>query len=139
METVELPDGVVQYRVAGPAKPTAPPVVFVHAFLADNLDAEQTRSWMEPGLSNPDVRRDAVRFLKAAKPSELLDVSTRLKDFDGPVTVVWGADDRAFKPSLGRRLAEAFRNGRFVEVPGARTFVQLDAPDVLAHEIAKAE
>lgn len=107
--------------------------------LANNLDAEQTRSWMEPALTNPDIRRDAVRFLKAAKPSELLDVSTRLKVFDGPVSVVWGTADRAFKPSLGRRLAEAFGNGRFVEVPGARTFVQLDAPDVLAHEIAEAK
>lgn len=106
--------------------------------LANNLDAQQTRSWVEPCLSNADIRRDAVRFLKAAKPQDLLDVSSRLKDFDGPVRIVWGTADRAFTPSLGMRLKYAFRDAQFIEVPGAKTFVQLDAPEVLAREIATA-
>lgn len=103
--------------------------------LANRLDAAQTRSWIEPSLTNAGVRRDAVRFLKAVDPKELLDVSARLKDFDGPVKVVWGGADRAFKPALGRRLQGAFRHATFVEVPGARTFVHLDAPDTLVDQI----
>jgi pimeloyl-ACP methyl ester carboxylesterase len=50
---------------------------------------------------------------------------------------VWGTADRAFKPSLGRRLHAAFRDAEFIEVPGARTFVQLDAPEKLAAQIAE--
>lgn len=104
--------------------------------LATSFDPRQTRSWIEPTLSDARVRRDAVKFLRAAKPADLLDVSTRLAKFAGPVRVVWGGADRAFKPELGRRLAQAFGDGSYTEVPGARTFVQLDNPRALADEIA---
>jgi pimeloyl-ACP methyl ester carboxylesterase len=104
--------------------------------LANNLDADLTLSWIEPALTEPGIRGDAVRLLRAVDPSELLDVSTRLKAFPGPVRIVWGMADRAFTADLGRRLRSAFRNAEFVEVPGARTLVQLDAPQVLADQIA---
>jgi pimeloyl-ACP methyl ester carboxylesterase len=104
--------------------------------LANRLDPAQTRAWIEPGLTNPAIRRDAVAFLKAAKPTDLLDVSTRLDRFAGPVTIVWGTADRAFTPELGRRLQHAFTNADFVEVPNARTLVSLDAPQQLADAIA---
>lgn len=35
MATIELSNGTVHYRVAGPEESAAPPVVFVHAFLTD--------------------------------------------------------------------------------------------------------
>lgn len=103
--------------------------------LATKLDPAQTRAWMAPCLDNPAIRREAVQFLKAMKPEELRDVSTRLNRFDGPVALVWGTADRVFTPELGRRLQQAFRNARFVEVPGAKTLVPLDAPDALVDEI----
>jgi pimeloyl-ACP methyl ester carboxylesterase len=84
---------------------------------------------------NKEIREDTVKFLKAVDPKDLLDVSTRLKDFDGPVSLVWGTADRAFKPELGRRLQKAFRNAKLVEVPRAKTLISLDAPDVLAEQI----
>ena len=103
--------------------------------LANRLDPAQTRGWVEPCLTNKEVREDAVRFLRAADPQDLLDVSTRLHRFEGPTRIVWGMADRAFRPSLGRRLQEAFTDAEFVEAPGAKTFVQLDAPELLADEI----
>jgi pimeloyl-ACP methyl ester carboxylesterase len=106
--------------------------------LANELDPRQTRAWIAPSLEDKAIRADAVRFLRAAKPKELLDVSTRLDAFDGRVVLVWGAADRAFTLRLGRRLQEAFRHGELVEVPDARTFVPLDAPQRLADEIATA-
>lgn len=104
--------------------------------LANELDPEQTRAWIEPSLANPAIRRDAVAFLRAAEPEDLLDVSTRLDRFTGPVTIVWGTADRAFTTGLGRRLQHAFRDARFVEVPNARTLVALDDPGRLADAIA---
>ena len=35
MPTIDLPNGTVNYRVAGPEDSAAPPVVFVHGFLVD--------------------------------------------------------------------------------------------------------
>jgi pimeloyl-ACP methyl ester carboxylesterase len=81
------------------------------------------------------VRHDAVRFLRAIEPRQLLEVSTRLDRFDGPVSVVWGAADHAFTTKLGKRLQQAFTDATFVPVPKSRTFVPLDAPTALADEI----
>lgn len=103
--------------------------------LANELDPEQTKAWVTPCLETAAIRREAVAFLRAINPKELLDVSTRLHQFDGPVVVVWGTADRVFKPELGRRLQQAFRSARFVAVPGARTLVPLDAPDTMAEQI----
>ncbi|WP_049560935.1 alpha/beta fold hydrolase [Nonomuraea sp. SBT364] len=105
--------------------------------LARKLDAAQTRSWIEPALTDARIRQDAVRFLRAVDPRDLLDVSTRLGDFRKPVRIVWGTADRAFPVALGRRLGQAFHDAEFVEVPDARTFVHLDAPQVLAEQIAE--
>ncbi|PSK87482.1 pimeloyl-ACP methyl ester carboxylesterase [Murinocardiopsis flavida] len=107
--------------------------------LANDLDADLTRSWIEPALTRPGIRDDAVRLLRAIDPQDLLDVSTRLKDYPGPVRIVWGGADRAFTPDLGRRLQRAFGHAELIEVPGARTLVQLDAPDLLAEQIADFE
>lgn len=104
--------------------------------LAKHLDADLTRSWIEPALTQPDVRRDAARLLRTVDPQDLLDVSTRLKDYPGPVRIVWGTADRAYTSALARRLQQAFQNAELVEVPDARTLVQLDAPDVLTEQIA---
>jgi pimeloyl-ACP methyl ester carboxylesterase len=106
-----------------------------YGLLAKNLPADLTRSWIEPACTDPGVRRDAVRFLRAVKPRELLDVSARLHGFEGPVSIVWGAGDHAFTTKLGRRLQEAFTDATFVPVPKSRTFVSLDAPEALADEI----
>ncbi|MPZ93462.1 MAG: alpha/beta fold hydrolase [Propionibacteriales bacterium] len=104
--------------------------------LANELDPEMTRSWIEPALTDRDVRQDAARFLRAVDPQDLLAVTNRMNAFDGPVKIVWGMADRAFRPELGRRLQRAFGAAEFVAVPGARTFVQLDEPALLASQIA---
>jgi pimeloyl-ACP methyl ester carboxylesterase len=107
-----------------------------YGMLARRLDAQQTRAWIQPALEDRVVRRDASRFLRAVKPKELSDVSTRLSRFGGPVKLVWGAADRSFTLKLGKRLQQAFETASLVELPTARTFVPLDEPERLADEIA---
>jgi pimeloyl-ACP methyl ester carboxylesterase len=104
--------------------------------LAKKLDPVQTRAWIEPSLRNKAIRKDAITFLRSARRKDLLDVSTRLSRFAGPVTIVWGTADRAFTTKLGRRLQHAFGNAQFVEVPNAKTLVSLDDPRQLADAIA---
>jgi pimeloyl-ACP methyl ester carboxylesterase len=100
------------------------------------LDADLTRSWIDAGLRDADVRRDTAKFLRGVKPAELLDVSTRLGRFGKPVRIVWGTADPFFKLSMAQRLRDAFGTATLVELPGVRTFVPLDAPDRLAAEVA---
>lgn len=104
--------------------------------LAHDLPADLTRAWIEPALNDDRVIGDATRFIKAVDPDDLLDVSTRLDRFPGAVTLVWGADDHAFTTKLGRRIQQQFRDARFVPAPKSRTLVPLDAPHLLADEIA---
>lgn len=104
--------------------------------LADELDAAQTRAWIEPALTQKGIREDAVRFCRAIDPRELLQISARLKNYRGAVRIVWGMADRSFTPGLGRRLKQAFARAEMVELPDARTFVALDAPEALAGQIA---
>ena len=102
------------------------------------LDERLTRRWVEPCLGSGPIRRDTAALFKAVDKNELLDISTRLADFDKPVLLVWGAADRMFKLDFARRLADAFPDARLVEVDGGKTFVPLDEPERVASEIASA-
>jgi pimeloyl-ACP methyl ester carboxylesterase len=104
--------------------------------VSEPMDAEQTRGWVEPSLTDAGVRRDVSRFARAADAAELNDVSGRLGAFPGPALLVWGMADRFFKPAFAHRLRDAFADARLVEIEGGRTFVPHDHPDRLAREIA---
>ena len=99
-------------------------------------DPQLTASWLEPGRTDVRIRRDLARLLRAVAKTDLTDVSTRLPNFTKPVIIVWGQRDRAFTPSLGRRLAALFPNSTLIEVPEARTFVSLDNPNSVIDAVA---
>jgi len=104
--------------------------------VAKPLDPELTARWARPCVADPAVARGAARFMGAMDKRDLLDVSTRLGDFDKPVLLVWGTADRFFKPAMAEQLRNAFPDARLIEVDGARTFVPLDEPERVAAEIA---
>jgi pimeloyl-ACP methyl ester carboxylesterase len=95
-----------------------------------------TASWVEPMRTDPRIAGNLATLLRAVGAMDLTDVATRLPRFTKPVTIVWGMADRCFTPTLGRRLAALFPNVAMVEVPGARTFVALDAPAAVVDAIA---
>lgn len=100
------------------------------------LDAEQTRRWIAPLLADKAIRRDTARFMSNIDKRDLLDVSTRLGSFGKPVHLVWGAADRFFKLSFATRLRDAFGGATLTEIPGGRTFVPLDDPELVADAVA---
>jgi pimeloyl-ACP methyl ester carboxylesterase len=100
------------------------------------LDAEQTRAWVEPCLSDPAIREDVARFAREVDPEDLNAASKRLGNFDGPALLVWGAGDRFFKIDFARRLRDTFTDARLVEIENGRTFIPHDEPTRLANEIA---
>jgi pimeloyl-ACP methyl ester carboxylesterase len=102
---------------------------------ANSFDADMTAAWVEPARTDERVRDDLVRFARAIDPDDLVAVGGRLNAFAGPVRLVWGTADPYFTLDLARRIQAAFTDASLVEVDGARTFVALDAPDVVAEEI----
>ena len=101
------------------------------------LDAELTRGWIEP-LARTAIRRDLAKFTRGVRPGVLVDAASRFSQFTGPVRVLWGDDDPYFGVELGRQLSEAFPHGSLATVPGGRTFLPLEHPDVVADEIIAA-
>jgi pimeloyl-ACP methyl ester carboxylesterase len=96
-----------------------------------------TAGWIRPVLRQPEIRRDAVRVLRAtrAHPRVLDDAAAALAGVDYPALVVWASEDRVMPREHGRRLAEAYRNGRLVEVADSYTLIPLDQPATCAQLI----
>jgi pimeloyl-ACP methyl ester carboxylesterase len=86
--------------------------------------------WIRPLLRQSEIRRDAVRALRAAFADRTLLVraAERLPSFDRPALVVWAAEDRVMPTEHGRRLAELLPHGRYVEVDDSYTLIPLDQP-----------
>ncbi|MER7922498.1 alpha/beta hydrolase [Streptomyces sp. NPDC096057] len=99
-----------------------------------------TAHWTEPVRRQPEIRRDAVRVLRAAAADgrRLLEqTALRLGEFDRPALVVWASEDRVMPREHGRRLAELLPEGRLVEVADGYTLLPLDQPVQLAGLISE--
>ena len=85
---------------------------------------------MRPVLTRPEIRRDAVRMLRAAAADTgfLLAAAERLPGFDRPALVVWASGDRVMPPEHGPRLAGLLPQGRLAEVDDSYTLIPLDQP-----------
>jgi pimeloyl-ACP methyl ester carboxylesterase len=96
-----------------------------------------TARWMKPVMRQPEIRRDAVRTLRAvaADTKIMLAAAQRLPGFDRPALVVWATEDRVMPPEHGRRLAELLPQGRLVEVEDSYTLIPLDQPARVAQLI----
>ncbi|XES01201.1 alpha/beta fold hydrolase [Streptomyces sp. S1D4-11] len=96
-----------------------------------------TARWIRPVLERPEIRRDAVRTLRAAAADTglLLAAAERLPGFDRPALVVWARGDRVMPPEHGRRLAALLPQGRLVEIDDSYTLVPLDRPTELTRAI----
>jgi pimeloyl-ACP methyl ester carboxylesterase len=109
------------------------------AFTVGGFPPGQADAWVRPYVDDPVIRRETDGVLARVDGRDLAEAGARLHRFDRPVLLAWGADDRLFPLREARRLSDAFGdNARLVELPGARTFPQIDAPERLA-ELLLAE
>ena len=110
------------------------PIAF--GWLTRRGDATTAR-WLRPVLTQPEIRRDTVRALRAMAGSRrlLMETADRLTSYERPALVVWAAEDRVMPPGHGRRLAGLLPAGRLVEVADSYTLVPLDQPARLAATI----
>ena len=96
-----------------------------------------TARWMKPVLTQPEIRRDAVRTLRAvaADTRLLLEAAECLPGFNHPTLVVWADGDRVMPPEHGRRLAGLLPQGQLAEIADSYTLIPLDQPARLAQVI----
>jgi pimeloyl-ACP methyl ester carboxylesterase len=97
----------------------------------DPVPDELLRAWVSP-LRDRGVRRDLIRVLRGIDPKHTLEAASKLPEFEQPVLIAWGTRDKFFPIEDAERLAALFPHARLERVDGARTFVQMDAPDRLA-------
>jgi pimeloyl-ACP methyl ester carboxylesterase len=100
------------------------------------LPSELLGRWVEPSIRQPEIRRDARKFLRGTSPRQTLDAAEKLRDFDRPTLLAWGEDDRFFGIEYGERLAQDIPHARLERIADSRTFVSLDQPRRLADLIA---
>lgn len=87
-------------------------------------------------LLDPAIRRDAKKVLRGISKEHTLNAAGRLGNFDKPVLLAWGGEDKLFPLSLAERLQGVLPNARIQVIPGARTFVAEDQPNQLSAAIA---
>jgi pimeloyl-ACP methyl ester carboxylesterase len=94
--------------------------------------------WLEPTLTNAAIRRDLRKYAGDTRQGrrQLVNANSRLAGFGKPVLVVWAAEDKVMPIAAGRRLAAAFPDSRFIEIPDSRTLIPVDQPRALAGAIA---
>jgi pimeloyl-ACP methyl ester carboxylesterase len=105
-------------------------------FSKNPIPAELIASWMEPGLHDPGVKRDAKKVTAGMNKRYTLEAAEKLRGSDLPILLTWAPGDRFFPIKYAERLAADTPNARIVEIPDAATFVPLDQPQRLADEIA---
>jgi pimeloyl-ACP methyl ester carboxylesterase len=110
------------------------PVAF--GWLTKRGDAATAR-WMRPVLTQPGIRHDTVKVLRAAAADTglLTRAAAGLTDFTGPALVIWASQDRVMPPDHGRRLAGILPGSRLVQVDDSYTLIPLDQPARLAQAI----
>lgn len=96
-----------------------------------------TREWVDPYLTNREIRRDTIKVLKGIDPKYTFEAAERLREFDRPALLAWAVEDRFFKLSFAERLANTIRGARLEKIEDSYTFVSEDQPERLAKLIGE--
>jgi pimeloyl-ACP methyl ester carboxylesterase len=94
-----------------------------------------TDGWLRPLLTQRDIRRDLVSYVRSADTGAYVSVAERLGSFDRPVLIAWAAEDRVMPPDHARRLAGLFPDARLEWIHDSYTLIPEDQPAELARLI----
>ncbi len=95
------------------------------------LPDEMLTAWFAP-LHDRRIRTDVRAVLRGISPEHTLAAAERLRTFDRPALIAWGARDRFFPMRDAQRLARTLPRARLEKIDNARTYVQIDQPERLA-------
>jgi pimeloyl-ACP methyl ester carboxylesterase len=96
-----------------------------------------TRDWVDPFLTDRQIRRDTVKVLRGIDPRYTFEAAEKLRTFDRPTLLAWAVEDRFFKLSYAEKLADTIRGATLERIEDSYTFVPEDQPERLAELIAR--
>jgi pimeloyl-ACP methyl ester carboxylesterase len=96
-----------------------------------------TAQWITPLLTQPAIRHDTIRMLRATftNPHLLQETAEHLPHFPHPTLIIWATHDRVMPPEHGHRLANLIPHAQLIEIDDSYTLIPLDQPTQLAHTI----
>lgn len=96
-----------------------------------------TAGWMKPVLQQREIRRDAVRMLRALarQPYVLVETARGLPSFERPALVVCAGEDKIMPHDHGRQLSELLPDAQLVEIVDSYSLLPLDQPGRFAGAI----
>jgi pimeloyl-ACP methyl ester carboxylesterase len=131
---LKLPGALVTTSVLGRLRMVRGAAFKVMPLTMQPIPDAQVKSWIAP-LADKGIRADLSTVVHGLDPADTVAAAERLRNFDRPALIAWGAEDRIFPFSDAERLAATLPNARLERIPNARAFVQLDAPERLAELI----
>ena len=108
-----------------------------YGWLMKRADYPLTRGWLQPALSNRELRRQVAAILKGMSKRHTLRAAEHFGEFTKPVLIAWAPKDHFFKLRNAERLARTFPNARLELVEDSYTFISLDQPERTAQLIAE--
>jgi pimeloyl-ACP methyl ester carboxylesterase len=111
--------------------------MLVASVTVGGLDDERVASFLRPARGDRRVAGDVVAAFAGFRPQVLLDAAGAIPAFDRPVLLIWGDSCDFFPLADAQRLAAEFPDAELVPVPGAKTWVPVDAPTAVADAIAE--
>jgi pimeloyl-ACP methyl ester carboxylesterase len=102
-----------------------------------DFDGAPTREWVDPFLTNREVRRDTIKVLRGIDSRYTIEAAEKLRTFDRPTLLAWAVEDRFFKISYAERLAATISGATLERIEDSYTFVSEDQPERLAELIAR--
>lgn len=88
-------------------------------------------------LSNPAIRDDLTRFVRAVDSAATVAAADTLRDFGAPVLLAWGTEDRLFPMSLAERMRDILPNATLRAIDDSYTYVPEDNPGELGSAITE--
>ena len=102
-----------------------------------DFDDAPTRDWVEPFLTDREIRRDTAKVLRGINPRYTIEAAEKLRSFDRPALLAWAVEDRFFKLAFAERLAATIHGATLERIEDSYTFVSEDQPERLAEVIAR--
>jgi pimeloyl-ACP methyl ester carboxylesterase len=102
-----------------------------------DFDGAPTREWVDPFLTNREVRHDTIKVLRGIDSRYTIEAAEKLRTFDRPTLLAWAVEDRFFKISYAERLAATISGATLERIEDSYTFVSEDQPERLAELIAR--
>jgi pimeloyl-ACP methyl ester carboxylesterase len=94
--------------------------------------------WVAAYFADKGVRNDLRRLTAALGDDDFMNqIAAELAAFTRPALLAWAADDKFFPVEHARRLAAILPDARLELIPGSRTWVMRDQPELTARLVGE--